>query len=327
MASPTLSVIIPNYNHAHALPDCLAAVLSQTVPATEVIVIDDGSTDNSIAVLETFARQHPTIKLYRNDRNRGVLFTMNRGLDLAKGDYVFFLAADDLTMPGLFEKALGLLAQHPLAAFCGGITEFQDIGTGLNYYYGLNVADKPCYLTPAEMVQRSCEGRMLMFATPMILRRQAVLEAGKYYPELKWCTDWFTAWVAGYRHGVCYLPEVLGKFSKSSTSYSGKGMRDPKERYEIYRHILDHLDWPEYQDVSYLMRKGATLAQFGKEMLWLVLRNRQYRRYLTFPFLKQSLWWSFRVEMKKILPVFLARWYFKVAGYGQAPKPQAAKLL
>src|SRR5882762_8012778 len=116
MARPTLSVIVPNYNHAQYLPVCLPAILNQSVPALEVIVVDDASTDNSVEVLKAFAQKYSSLRFYRNDQNRGVNYNLNFGLSVAKGDFVFFPGADDEVMPGLFEKSLTLLQQYPKAA-------------------------------------------------------------------------------------------------------------------------------------------------------------------------------------------------------------------
>lgn len=74
-----LSVVVPNYNHAQYLPEALNAILNQSCRPMEVIVIDDCSTDNSVEVIEAFIRMDPIIRLYRNERNRGVNFSMNRG--------------------------------------------------------------------------------------------------------------------------------------------------------------------------------------------------------------------------------------------------------
>ena len=131
MKLPTLSVIVPNYNHGAHLPACLKALLSQSVPADEIIVIDDGSTDNSVEIIEQLARQHSIIKFYRNDQNRGVIYTFNRGVDLATSQFIAGCGADDEVMPGYFEKSLRLLAEHPEAGVSAGICQFKDLGTGL----------------------------------------------------------------------------------------------------------------------------------------------------------------------------------------------------
>ncbi len=326
MNLPTLTIFVPNLNHSRHLPVCVSSVITQSVLPTELILLDDGSSDDSLAVMETLARQNSVVKVHRNERNLGVIASLNRGLELASGDYFMGLAADDSLLPGVVEKMLQLLALHPQAAFCGAITRFRDEGAGLEYLYGAKVADRACFLSPEAMVQLSRAGRMLMFATPMMVKRRQILANGGYYPELKWCTDWFAAWTAGYQSGVCHVPEILGEFTKDSQSYSGRGMQNVAERFAIYQAMLNHLIQPKYQEAARRMREGSALAQFGKEMLWLVIRHRQYRHFLTPGYLFQSLWWSIRAETKKHLPAALSRLYFRLAGYAAQESPRATKL-
>src|SRR5882724_7160314 len=101
---PTLSVVVPNYNHAHYLPECLESLLQQSVEPLEIIVIDDCSTDNSVTVLEEFCRKNPRVSYCRNEKNLGVLATLNRAVQMIRGEYVIFPGADDRVLPGYFEK-------------------------------------------------------------------------------------------------------------------------------------------------------------------------------------------------------------------------------
>ena len=95
MANPTLSVVIPNYNHSAFLPRALSALGEQSKHLLEAIVIDDGSTDNSVEIIKRFATKYPVIKLHVNGKNRGSLVSVARGISLAGGDYLYFGAADD----------------------------------------------------------------------------------------------------------------------------------------------------------------------------------------------------------------------------------------
>src|SRR5882724_13615892 len=112
---PTLSVVVPNYNHAKYLPACLSAILRQSVQPLEVLVLDDVSTDNSLEVIKRIAAKNPLVRLVQNEKNLGVMPNLNKGVQLAKGDYVFIGSADDEIIPGLFEKSMQLLARHPQA--------------------------------------------------------------------------------------------------------------------------------------------------------------------------------------------------------------------
>src|SRR3954464_2600182 len=71
MNTPTLSVLMPNYNHAHYLPTSVGAILAQSYQPMEILILDDGSTDGSYSILEEFARLEPRIRLSRNERNMG----------------------------------------------------------------------------------------------------------------------------------------------------------------------------------------------------------------------------------------------------------------
>src|SRR5215470_14781246 len=98
--SPTgVTAILPNYNHSNFIVQAIASFLNQSSPPDEIIVIDDASTDNSVAVIEALAREVPTLRLIRHRTNRGAIAAQNRGLEEARGRYVYLGAADDLTHP------------------------------------------------------------------------------------------------------------------------------------------------------------------------------------------------------------------------------------
>ena len=314
MKCPSLSVVMPNYNHSRFLPISLAAIAKQSIPADEIIVIDDASTDNSLEVLEGLARQYPSLKVLRNPVNLGVAGAVNRALEAATGDFICLEGADDEVMPGFFEKTVPFLAGHPDAGLCAGICRMIDMDSNLSYDFGRNIASVPCFLTPQQVVQLVRQDRFLVFATAVVWRRDALLRAGNYHAPLRWHSDWFPMFALAFRHGMCFVPEVLGEFRSHPSSLSNRGKKKLEIQLEILRYALDLLDQTDNQDIAPLFRQSGALASFGKEMLWLIFSHRKYWKNINPTYLRLALWWTLRIEAKKILPRSVARLYYKMAG-------------
>jgi glycosyltransferase involved in cell wall biosynthesis len=115
MADPAISVVIPCYNGARFLREALDSVLAQTHPAREVIVVDDGSTDDSAAVAASYG---PPVRVIRQP-NQGESVARNRGIDAAEGDWVAFLDADDWWLPEKLEEQAKLMGPE-VGAVCSG---------------------------------------------------------------------------------------------------------------------------------------------------------------------------------------------------------------
>ena len=120
---PLVSIIIPVYNAEKYLADTLTSAINQTWPDKEIIVIDDGSTDNSLAIIETF--EDKGVKVY-TQANKGASAARNLGLKMAKGDYIQFLDADDLLSTDKIEAQLNELTGYPGYLGLCGIVYFKD---------------------------------------------------------------------------------------------------------------------------------------------------------------------------------------------------------
>jgi glycosyltransferase involved in cell wall biosynthesis len=122
-----VAVVIPTYNHARFLGEAIESVLAQTHQANEIIVVDDGSTDDPAAVVVQF----PTVRLIRQE-NRGLSAARNTGLSNCKANYVVFLDADDRLLPSALESGLAYIATRPDCAFVyGGHRRVSDDGIPL----------------------------------------------------------------------------------------------------------------------------------------------------------------------------------------------------
>ena len=221
MTRPKLSVVMPNYNHAHFLSESLQATLDQCYRPLEVIVVDDASTDNSVEIIERLAQRSPFVRLVRNERNQGGIAAAKRGLALASGEYVYFAAADDRVLPGLFAKSMNLLTQYPTAGLCSTLSAVMNEE---GQYKGLVqsgiISRRECFLPPEEVLATLRQRGAWFMGNTAIYRRSALIEAGGFIPELGHYCDGFIDLVLALKYGACFIPEPLAMWRKMKGTYS-----------------------------------------------------------------------------------------------------------
>lgn len=109
-----VSVIIPTYNRARLLPRAIQSVLNQTYNNFELIIVDDGSIDNTEDVVKKFQKSDPRIIYIKNDKNKGPSASRNIGIEIAKGEYIAFQDSDDEWLPEKIEKQIKFFEDTPL---------------------------------------------------------------------------------------------------------------------------------------------------------------------------------------------------------------------
>jgi hypothetical protein len=116
---PRVSVIVPNFNYARYLPERLASITAQSVPIYEIVILDDGSEDDSVETVQRIRHSlHPEPRIVVNQTNSGSVFRQwQRGLQLVRGDYVWIAEADDLAKPDFLERMLEGMHAHPDVVF------------------------------------------------------------------------------------------------------------------------------------------------------------------------------------------------------------------
>jgi glycosyltransferase involved in cell wall biosynthesis len=198
MARDSISVVIPVFNGERFLGEAIASVLAQTRAASEVIVVDDGSTDGSAAVAEDFAE----VRVIRTE-NRGPAAARNTGVEEASGELITFLDSDDVMKPDRLERQLAALAGDPSASFCLGRGEMV-MEPGVTPPGWFNV-EQGAYMQMSLFTTREAFDRVGPF--------EEVLRVGED-------TDWlFRAFEAGLRPVFVDEPVIVRRYHGGNLSY------------------------------------------------------------------------------------------------------------
>lgn len=242
---PSVSVVVPVYNGAATIAGTLTSVLQQTFPDFELLVIDDGSTDATTAVVASF--DDPRVALHSFE-NRGLAASRNRGVRLARGELIAFLDADDLWRPKKLARQVDALRAAPQA--------------GLAYSFTDCIDERDRYLGPASHIAAS--GRVyekllvwnfLDSGSSAMVRAAALAEVGLFDESLPAAEDW-DLWLrlAWHYPFVCIAePDVLYRVHGSAMSSNIR--RQEAACVRVFTAALDRL--PEGPLREALRREGA----------------------------------------------------------------------
>ncbi|MEW5961324.1 MAG: glycosyltransferase family A protein [Chloroflexota bacterium] len=216
-SSPLVSVLMPVYNGEPYLQEALESILAQTFTDFEFIVIDDGSTDHTGAILAGYEQRDKRLRVYRQD-NQGLTAVLNWGIDLSLGRYIARMDADDISRPERLARQVAFMEVHPEVGVCG--TWVETIGElgGQVWQY------------PVESCTIRCQ---LLFESALahpsvMLNRELFIGAGLYYnPVYKQAQD-YELWVRASQHfALANIPAVLLRYRLHSY---GVGRRHNEEQ-------------------------------------------------------------------------------------------------
>jgi glycosyltransferase involved in cell wall biosynthesis len=228
--TPTFSVIVPAYQAAETVAESVASVLAQTAPAHEIIVCDDGSTDDTAAVLEPYFDR---ITYLRQD-NEGAAAARNRGIREASGEFVTTLDSDDRWLPKYLEAVGMLAAARPDLDLLSTDVWFEVEGEIVGRFYAENtfsVTDQ------RKAILANC------FVGWPAARRSRILEAGGFDESLLVAHDW-DAWLrlifAGSRAGL--VDEPLAVYRVHRGSLTANRARSFRERVRVLEKARERTD-------------------------------------------------------------------------------------
>ncbi len=224
-----ISVVMPVYNGEKYLSEAIESILCQTLSDFEFIIIDDGSTDKTLDIIQSYMRHDGRIVLISRE-NRGLIASLNEGLDSAKGKYIARMDADDISCKARFEKQYLFLEENPDVGVCGSWAEV----------FGENIKTKVWKMPFADKELRPRLIFSVPFAHPSVMmRREIIDETGlRYHPKYKNAEDYkFWLDLSKYTQ-FSNIQEVLIKYRYHNQSISRLAdNKNSADRFEVISQI------------------------------------------------------------------------------------------
>lgn len=213
MIPPKVTVFIPVHNREHYIGPAVDSVLAQTFGDFEILVVDDGSTDGTLARLAEY--RDPRLRVECNPCNMGIPTTRNRGLELARGEYIALLDSDDLCYPDRLARQVSFLDRHP---------DIVQVGSACNF---MDDSGRPLKRIRRQPLAPDDVAASLLFYCSLtnrtIMGRTAILKEYGYSPDFPRCQDYDLHQRLSRKHRMANLGDILvcgreheGRFTRNT---------------------------------------------------------------------------------------------------------------
>ena len=235
---PKVSVMLPSYNHAQWIGDSIESVLNQTVKDIELVIVDDGSSDNSAEVIKKYAEQDDRIRYEIFEENKGAVHALRRCLELCTSDYLALTSSDDIWYEDKLEKQIPLLDNDPeLGAVFGLATHVNPAAEPVkisNDVFQKSLGPK----TKAEWMRFYFSDGNCICHHSILIRKKCYEEVGFYNPIYRVLPD-MEMWVRLFHaYPVRVLAEDLIKFRRHDYNESGRYIGNRARSAMEYKQIL-----------------------------------------------------------------------------------------
>lgn len=252
---PKVSVIVPVYNVEKYLEKCLKSLVGQTLMDMEIIIVNDGSTDNSKEIVEKIRKQFPNKIIYVEKENGGLSDARNYGIPYAKGEYIAFFDSDDYVEKDMYKKMYEIAQkENSDMVECDFYWEYpdrqkEDIGQ--------------IYEGKKEMIEK-----VRVMACNKLIRREILEKANIRFPKgLRYEDVEFTYKLIPYLEKVSFLKEPCFHYIQREGSISNVQNERTKEIFEVLEHVLQYYKqqgiYEKYQvELEYIYARYAFCSSF-----------------------------------------------------------------
>ncbi|WP_430435147.1 glycosyltransferase [Methyloversatilis sp.] len=260
MAAPSISVVMPVFNGAAHLAEALDSVLVQRLPAARVVVVDDGSTDGSAALLQRYGDRITLV----SQTNHGQAHARRTGADAAGGELIAFIDQDDVWDVNKLARQVNLMQRFPDAGatYCDHRRIDADgkllAATGSGY--GLRGSGR--------ILDALLHGNFILSASLVMVRRSAYEAAGGFLPQRGFWADDYSLWLRTAAHApFLYQAETLVSYRQHANNTSGDRYEQARGDIQALRELCAHLRAADMSRALPAARRALRDAYIGTAML------------------------------------------------------------
>lgn len=221
-----VSIVMPAYNCEKYVVEAINSVLAQTHKNWELLALDDGSSDNTLQIIEDFSQKDSRLKALPNGKNMGVSATRNRGIELAAGEWIAFLDSDDMWEPEKLEKQFEIVDKEAAEFLFSGSSYINEEGEPF----------KGIFEVPEKVTYKKLRNQNVISCSSVLVKK-------KYFENIKMEKDEmhedYAVWLRILKLGIIAfgVNEPLLIYRISRNSKSGNKMKTVKMTYKVFRFV------------------------------------------------------------------------------------------
>ncbi len=278
MTVPLVSVIIPTYNGSRFIRETIQSVIGQSYSKIEIIVIDDGSTDNTPDIVKSI--NDPRL-IHIQQANSGVSMARNRGIDISRGDYIAFLDHDDVWLPHKLERQLQLFKEDPNIAMVYADTFIIDENNSIINTYSHKIKFY------RGMIFKELFFSCFITILTVVIKKSVFLEVGPFLP-FKIGEDYDLFLKCAAKYPIDYIDEPLAKYRVHESNYSKNYETEVSECIEIFDFWRNQKNIKGY-DINVLINK-ATINTYYNAFKNALRKRRDFKGAIKYFFLFLYCW-------------------------------------
>lgn len=317
-----ISIIISVYNVEKYLEECLYSIFNQTYNNIEIILVNDGSTDNSLNIINKYREKYSNI-VYIEQENKGLSEARNLGLRVAKGDYILYIDSDDYIDLNMLQLMIDKIKKDNSDMVIIGHTEFYDDINGKDVNIYLDIDEKKIY-TGIEVAHMMLECKIMGVAWNKLYKKEKLIDDNFIFESGRYTQDWYPT----FRHistlnKISFVNKPLYKYRLRSTSTTSKKNEKRLEDYSYaVSNIINYVENSdtEFNKKSIILFKAITFNRIIS-LYYSINSSNQGNIYTEFKKLKynnNNIGLRDLVDLKELdkrTVVYILAWKFKLYRY------------